>query len=300
MSDQISVIVPCYRDGASLQRCLAGLAADRQGRGFETVVVDSGSDGSMAPLVAGLSSARVVSVTERLWAGAARNLGTRAARGELLLFLDADCVPEPGWVEAARTALQTGARMASGPVLDLLPHHPIAASDNLLQFSEYPAGRPEGVATKFPSCNLAVRRADFEAVGGFPEQLPAAEDTRLTEAAARKWPDGLRFVPDMRVRHLGRTEFREFLAHHAWFGYHRGLLRLDLTQRQQQLAARALMLPAVVFWRLRFILGRIRAWNSEGLVRAILLSPLLIAGLSAYAVGLRRGLLEARGTATKS
>jgi glycosyltransferase involved in cell wall biosynthesis len=294
MSDGLSVIIPCYRESGSLRRCLAGLAPDRQQAQFETIVVNSGSDDSVASVAAGLASVRTVSTPQRLWAGAARNVGVRAARGAFLLFLDADCVPEPGWVEAARTALETGVRMAGGPVLDLLPNHPIATSDNLLQFSEYPAGRPGGPATKFPSCNLAMRRADFDALGGFPEELPAAEDTRLAQAAVRLWPDGLHFVPGMRVRHLGRTTLRQFLAHHAWFGYHRGLLGLDLTPRQKGLAARTVMLPAVVFWRLRYILGRTRAWNAGGLPRALLLSPLLVAGLSAYAIGLRLGLLEAR------
>jgi glycosyltransferase involved in cell wall biosynthesis len=290
----VSVIVPCYRDASSLQRCLAGLAPDRQGAGFETIVVDSDSDGSLASICAGLPCVRLVSIAERLWPGAARNAGVRFARSEVLLFLDADCVPEPGWVQAARTALDEGARLASGPVLDLLPHHPIAISDNLLQFSEYPAGRPGGPASKFASCNLAVRRADFEAIGGFPEQPPAAEDTRFTQAAAKRWPGGLCFAPGMRVRHRGRTGWRAFLAHQDWLGYYRGLLGLDLTKRQQRLAGRAVLVPAVVLWRLRFILGRTQAWNSGGLLRALLLSPLLIAGLSAYALGLRRGLLDAR------
>jgi hypothetical protein len=183
--------------------------------------------------------------------------------------------------------------MVGGPVLDLMPYHPIAASDNLLQFAEYQAGRPEGAATKFPSCNLAMRRADFEALGGFPDQLPVGEDTLLTEAAARRWPDGLRFIPAMRVRHLGRTKLGGFLAHQAWFGYHRGLLGLGLTPTQRRLARHAIMLPAVVLRRWTYILGRTAVWHAGGLPQVLLLSPLVAAGLAAYAAGLRRGLRRA-------
>ncbi len=287
---QASVIVPCYRHARPLRCCLEGLSSARQGDRFETIVVDSGSDGTVGSAAAGLSGVRVVSTPKRLWPGAARNLGARAARGEFLLFLDADCVPEPGWVQAACVALEAGARMAGGPVLDLIPHHPIAASDNLLQFAECPPDRPEGPAARFPSCNFAIRRSDFDTLGGFAEHLRAGEDVGFSRAASSRWPQGLRFVPRMRVRHLGRTQLRRYLAHQAWFGYSRGVLGNDLRPMQRRLAAHAIMLPGVVLKRLSYILGRTAAWHPRGLLRALALSPLLMVGLCAYAVGLRRGL----------
>jgi glycosyltransferase involved in cell wall biosynthesis len=289
MSDpRCSVVIPCYRQAGSLRSCIGGLAPAHQGDGFEVIVIDGGCEAASASagLVPGM---RVIRGKSRLWPGAARNLGARAARGEFVLFLDADCVPEPGWVRASSAGLQAGARLVGGPVLDLLPTHPIAASDNLLQFVECGAGRPEGRATRLPSCNLGIRRADFDALGGFAE-VAAAEDILFSQVALSRWPDGFRFLPAMRVRHLGRTELQAFLTHQTWFGYSRGRLRNDLTPRQQRLAASPVMLPAVVAKRLGYILGRTAAWNPRGLARAVGLSPLLIMGLSAYAIGLRRGL----------
>lgn len=290
----VSVIIPCYRQPGHLRECLAGLTPDRQGGDFEIIVVDSGSDDAVASVAAGFPEVRIVSSGARLWAGAARNLGSRAARGAVLLFLDADCVPEPGWVHAGGAVLEAGVRMAGGPVLDLLPAHPIAASDNLLQFAEFPSTRPGGAATKFPACNLGLRSTDFETLGGFPEELAGGEDTVLTRAALIRWPDGLRFVPAMRVRHLGRTKFDAFLVHQTWFGYYRGILGTDLTPGQRRLAAHAAVMPAVVLKRLSYVLRRTIQWHPLGLPRALALSPLLLAGLWAYAGGLRRGLRRSR------
>jgi glycosyltransferase involved in cell wall biosynthesis len=290
MSDpRASVIIPCYQQARLLRSCLAGLARERQGDGFETIVVDSGCDAATVSATSGLAGVHIIASGGRLWPGAARNLGARTARGEFLLFLDADCVPEPGWVSAGEAGLQGGARIVVGPVLDLLPRHPIAASDNLLQFAECGPGRPEGPATRLPSCNFAIRRSDFDALGGFAD-IRAGEDTLLSRVALSRWPDGLRFLPAMRVRHLGRTGLQAFFAHQTWFGYSRGQLRNDLTVRQQRVAASLVMLPAVVVKRLSYILGRTAMWDPRRLPRAFGLSPLLVAGLVAYAIGLRRGL----------
>lgn len=290
---RLSVVVPCYRRAGQLRRCLEGLAPGHQEEVFETIVVNSGPDPDVATVAAEFPGVRSVPSVKRLWPGAARNLGARHACGDLLLFVDADCVPEPGWVRAAGAALAAGARVAGGPVLDLLPRHPIAASDNLLQFAEFQLGRPEGPVTRSPSCNLAIRRADFDALGGFPEGLRMGEDTVFSAAAVCRWPTGVRFVWAMQVRHEGRTKLRDFLAHQVWFGYARGILGTDLTPNQQRLAAHAFMVPAVVVKRLSYILGRTMRWHPAGWPRALALTPMLGLGLCAFAIGLRRGLLRA-------
>jgi glycosyltransferase involved in cell wall biosynthesis len=291
MSDpSVSVIVPCYRHAEPLRRCLLGLSRERQGDGFETIVVNVSADPAVAALVAEFPGVVHVATPDRVWPGAARNRGVLAAGGDVLLFVDADCVAEPGWVEAARGALEAGTRLAGGPVVQLLPYHPIAVSDNLLQFAEYAAGRPEGPIDRFPACNLAVRRADFEALGAFPEDAALGEDTRFSGTALSRWPDGLRFVPSMRVRHAGRTSPRAFLAHQVALGYARGILRTDLTPIQQRLAAHAVMAPAVALKRLSYILGRTWRWHPGGVPAALVLTPLLFLGLLAFALGLRRAL----------
>ncbi|MGH7631853.1 MAG: glycosyltransferase [Gemmatimonadales bacterium] len=287
---RVSVVIPCYRHAGLLRRCLEGVAWDRQGDTFETIVVNIGADPVVAGLAAEFPGVRLVASAERLWPGAARNRGARAAQGELLLFLDADCVPEPGWVRAATAALETGARLVGGPVLDLLPNHPIAVSDNLLQFAEYPADRPEGPVTKFPGCSLAIRRTDFEALGGFPEQLRMGEDTRFSTAALARWPGGLHFARAMRARHRGRTGLRDFITHQTWLGYARGLLGSDLAPSQRRLAEHAVMAPAVALKRLSYILGCTLRWHPTRVPAAVALTPLLAMGLLGYAVGLRRGL----------
>jgi GT2 family glycosyltransferase len=189
--------------------------------------------------------------------------------------------------------------MVGGPVLDALPWHPVAVADNLLQFSDFRPGRKDGPARYFPACNMAVRRAAFTAVAGFPDvEISAGEDTALCDRFLRRWPDGLRFVRGMRVRHDGRTSVGEFMRHQASFGYARAALGLHMTETHRRLGTRAVMLPAVIGKRLSYIAGRSVRWDPAGVPRLALLLPLIMAGLSAWALGFRRGCRESVAPAT--
>ena len=91
----ISVIVPAYNAAATLAECLAAL--HKQSRApDEIIVVDDGSTDRTAEL-ARASGARVLQQPNR-GPAAARNLGVQNARGDLILFTDADCAPAPDWV----------------------------------------------------------------------------------------------------------------------------------------------------------------------------------------------------------
>jgi glycosyltransferase involved in cell wall biosynthesis len=117
----VSVVVPVKNDATQLRRCLRALAAQTHAPD-EVIVVDNGSRDDSAR-TAREAGARVVRCeVPGIPAAAAR--GYDAARGELVLRLDADCVPGPEWVatmvrgfarhpEAA--ALTGGARFGDGP-----------------------------------------------------------------------------------------------------------------------------------------------------------------------------------------
>ena len=104
-------------------------------------------------------------------------------------------------------------------------------------------------------------------------------------------PDGLVFVPRMAVQHLGRTGLADMLRHHHDLGLWRGRLRLRIGKLQERLGVFRIMIPPFAIWRFFYILRRTAQWDLRGLPRLALLSPLLLAGLVAWAIGFRRGLL---------
>lgn len=97
MAGLVSVIIPTYNSAASLNRCLGALVAQKAPVPVEVVVVDDGSTDDTAAVCEGRAGVRYVRQENR-GPAAARNLGVREARGEIVLFTDADCEPEPDWV----------------------------------------------------------------------------------------------------------------------------------------------------------------------------------------------------------
>ena len=92
---EFSVVVPVRDLSDSLARCLKGLEQQHNREQIEVIVVDDGSiDDSLE--VARRFGVRVVTQT-RQGAAVARNRGVIEARGHIVLFLDADCIPSSDW-----------------------------------------------------------------------------------------------------------------------------------------------------------------------------------------------------------
>lgn len=291
---ELSVVIPCRGHAGSLAACLDSVVAQQTAFAYEVIVVDSAADDAVAAEVRRFEGVTLVRSTEPLLPGPARNLGMRRAQGRHVAFLDADCVAEPGWLAAAHARLQEDrVRMVGGPVMDLLSGHWIASADNLLQFVDLPRSRPAERARHFPSCNMAMRTADFVALRGFPEtHTTSGEDILLCDAALSRWKECLFFEPSMAVRHGGRTTWREYLRHHFGFGYCRALHALHVRESHLAWGRHALMIPVIALKRLAYLLRGVWRYHSRARWRMLLLLPIAVPGVWASALGFRRGCRE--------
>jgi GT2 family glycosyltransferase len=217
---RLSIVIPDL-DSPLVDRTLAALAA--QGApGPEVEVVVAGRDGPGRVPRGG--AVRFVESDRPLNPAAARNLGVAHARGERLLFTDADCRPLPGWVERLAAALD-GAPVAGGAVT--FPRRRAesgrwALADNVASFHELLTDRPAEADTRRPlgSLNLAARRDAWERVGPFDEALPTSEDHDWV-LRARQAGLATAFVPAAVVEHAAvRAGRRDLAAHAAWYGAH--------------------------------------------------------------------------------
>jgi glycosyltransferase involved in cell wall biosynthesis len=199
----ISFIVPAYNEELLLPATLRALhgAAQAAGEAYEIVVVDDASTDRTAAVAQELG-ARVVPVAHRQIA-ATRNAGGRAAKGEFLIFVDADTLVDAPVVRAAVQALRDGA-VGGGCNFGFDGRLPLWA--RLLIGPSRWIYRAARLAS---GCFLFCTREAFQAAGGFDEQMFAAEEAAMSRALRRHG----RFVV---LRETVITSGRKLRAYSAW------------------------------------------------------------------------------------
>jgi glycosyltransferase involved in cell wall biosynthesis len=176
---RVSVVVPTYRRPDLLARCLAALASQRlPADDYEVLVADDAACDATRAQVEEFAAAspvpvRYLAVADSHGPAAARNVGWRAARGEVMALTDDDCVPDPGWLAAGLAAFDAdpGLAAAAGRVVVPLPPAP----------TDYERDAAGLERAEFVTANCFCRKGALARVGGFDERFRAAwrEDSDL-------------------------------------------------------------------------------------------------------------------------
>jgi GT2 family glycosyltransferase len=160
----LSVIIPTFHRNDALALCLARLAPGAQtieAGCYEVIVSDAGTHSTAEAMLRERFPWARWSPAPGCGPGANRNAGARQARGKWLVFVDDDCLPEPGWLMAiADSAQRNGVDVVEGKTA--VPDE----RDSPFYYAPYNL-----TGGYFWSCNLAVRRTVFEQMGGFDEDL---------------------------------------------------------------------------------------------------------------------------------
>jgi len=198
----LSVVIPVHNNAQEIPRALAAVEVGRA-RVEEVIVVDDGSSDGSAE-VAEKFGVRVERLGGHRGAPVARNHGAACATGSVLFFLDADVVAPPSTFARAATLLdETPQYDAAFGSYDDAPDAAATVSRfrNLLHHYTHQIGSQEA-STFWTGCGL-VRKAVFDAVGGFDDAWRGVEDiefgNRLRARGSRILLD-----PTLQVKHLKR------------------------------------------------------------------------------------------------
>jgi len=162
----MSVIVPAYNAQDTLGSCLAALQAQSLPRDrYEVIVVDDGSTDRTAD-IARQYGARLLH-QPNAGPAAARNRGAQAARGEILLFTDADCSPARDWIERMTEPFRDAEVVGAKGVYRTRQAEPVARFVQLEYEDRYVRTSRQEYIDFVDTYSAAYRRDIFLANGGF-------------------------------------------------------------------------------------------------------------------------------------
>jgi glycosyltransferase involved in cell wall biosynthesis len=200
----VSVIIPVYNGGENFRQCLSSLALAAPFPYEVIVVADGDTDGSWR--LAQEFGAKVIRVSVAGGPAKARNLGAKAAQGDILFFVDADVAIRPDTISQVAIAFEQQPELAA--LIGSYDDAPgtsnfLSQYRNLFHHYTHQTSRQEA-STFWGACG-AIRRDIFMAIGGFDEsyRLPCVEDIELGYRLKRAGYN-IQLHKTIQVKHLKR------------------------------------------------------------------------------------------------
>ncbi len=217
----VSIVIPVRNPSRDLIECLESLIRlDYPQDRLEIIVVEDGNSDIGLDLSA--FPVKRLSLAESQGPGTARNIGARQATGEILAFLDADCIADKNWLRDILPFFTIEGIGAVGGFVDgyyrrsLLDRYEEVSSSLNLGSRLLLEGDTESTLY-VPTCNMLIKRQVFLSSGGFNDGWRLGEDVDLCWKM-RKWGYSLLYLPAGRVAHKHRNRLGQMLRRRSDYG----------------------------------------------------------------------------------
>ncbi|MCJ7634618.1 glycosyltransferase [Candidatus Bathyarchaeota archaeon] len=200
----VSIIVVVLNMADMIGACLSSLISlDYPKDKYEVIVVDGGSTDKTVQICQGFSAKLVVET--RKGRGIARNVGIANSHGDIVAFIDADCVASTDWLSVH---VENHREMSVGAVGGSVKNPYIGRStlpailSHFDNFAEFDEKLPKRTFYHIPTCNASYKRKVLFEVECFDDKLDMYEDFLLSKKIANS---GYRviFEPKAKVLHFG-------------------------------------------------------------------------------------------------
>jgi glycosyltransferase involved in cell wall biosynthesis len=171
-STSVSIVIPALNENDYINRCLESIRElDSENINVEVIVVDNGSVDNTVGICESYGAKVLVKKDGTI--GSLRNWGAKLSKGQIVAFLDADCVVPKNWLKKALTDLNGDGRVILGFRLSIPEDSNwVAKSWDLLFAKRYFTAEVDWI----PSGNMIMAREAFMSINGFNEKLESNED----------------------------------------------------------------------------------------------------------------------------
>ncbi len=253
----VTVIIPVYNRADDMRSCLESLfKVDYPLEKLEIIVVDDNSSDTTVETVK-TYPVKLIAQPKNLGQSAARNAGVFAAQGEIIAFIDSDCIAGASWLRELTPYFDDPRNALVGGYVDSYYRETRLdryeeANSALNMGGKFVTGSGKESDFYVPTCNMLVRKEAYLKVGGLDETMRVGEDVDL---CWRLKEDGYRlvYVPKGTIEHKHRNRFFETFKRR--FDY--GVSEPTLYIKHQQIVKHFPWQPACMAVLLTIIIGLI-------------------------------------------
>ena len=206
----VSVVIVARNASMTIGECLDSVLSQSR-KPDEIIVVDDGSNDNTVEIVSRFLGVKLLKQNNR-GISHARNLGTKRAQGEIVFYMDSDCIAESDWIETMlpyfsdeNVGAVAGISKGWNPKEWLACYQALLAEERVRSEPCHPS-----LVQVASTRNLALRRSAFKELGGFDERLTRSyqEDKDLTFRLSKRHK--IMMTPTSIVHHRYTGSFRRF------------------------------------------------------------------------------------------
>jgi glycosyltransferase involved in cell wall biosynthesis len=268
----VSVVIPSYNSSKTIRRCLDSVLNQKTKAKYEVIVVDSSTDNT--PQILKNYPVKVIRRNMQTYPGAARNIGIKAAKGNIITCTDADCVPSADWLDNI-CAAHKRFDVVGGPILNGNPWSYFGWSLYFPEFSQLMRKNTKLVKS-IPTCNASYKKLIFSKHGYFPESL-TGEDMLFSARL-----EGILYDGSAVVRHINRSGLFANLKRASQLGAGDADLKAK-TGNGKIVVKYPILIPALLLWRFAKI--SFRGLSSKYFLAFLLTFPFVLLVLCFWYAG---------------
>jgi cellulose synthase/poly-beta-1,6-N-acetylglucosamine synthase-like glycosyltransferase len=206
----VSIIIPCYNGMRTVFECLSSLIAlDPASPSHEIIVVDNGSTDGSVEVVKTFKQVKLLYEHTLQGPAPARNTGVQGSHGEILAFIDVDCIATPRWLIESYAAFEDPLVVgAGGRIEGSAPKNEIQQWMNDAKILDQERTLNHHFMPFVQTANALFRKEAFLAVGGFDIGLISGEDCDLSWRIQKLGGGRLAYCPEALVYHDHRASMK--------------------------------------------------------------------------------------------
>jgi glycosyltransferase involved in cell wall biosynthesis len=214
----LSVIIPSYNSENTIRKCVESILNQAFSGEHEVILVDSSADrtphivSSMYPLV------KLIHLERKTDPGTARNIGLAEARGDVIAFIDSDCVAARDWLAKIEEAHRSSYNVVGGSVQNGNDVNSLVAwAGYISEFREFIPEQHKKEVNHIPTCNISYKKGIFRRYGMFQGKYYPQEDLVFNHNLSLRG-EKILFDPAIQVYHHHRTKLKDYFAHQRKIG----------------------------------------------------------------------------------